>query len=119
MTERIDAERYLGWHRGWEPTNGIRLANAILAKDTPWEQIIIDARRCPPELVPCNLIQDFLQRLYEAFPERLEEAKAIRWELYTDATQAVFGLMRDRFKPRATAAVVMEVDRRDLPYCMR
>ena len=120
MTERIDAQRYLGWQEGgeWGPTNGVRLAEAILGSDTPWDQIVIDARACHPYLLGGNLVRDFLQRIYEECPHRLEEARAIQWDLYTDTERAIFGMRTSRFKPR-DAAVVAEEAKRDLSYRFR
>jgi hypothetical protein len=115
MVEIIDAERYIGRIEGgvWGPANGIRLANAVLKMaNVPWEQIVIDTRGCEIQLLHALVFDDFWQRLYDEQPQRLEQAKAIRWELASETCRRCFNRMLACFKPAATPPPARNYGRR-------
>jgi hypothetical protein len=102
MARKIDAGGHLGYRL--PSINGASLAEAVMqVTDVPWSDIVIDAHRCPPELLISAFYNSFWQRIYEIQPQRLEEAKAIPWEFDYEVKQEVLEYLRDHFKPREPA----------------
>ena len=102
MTRKIDARYHVGYRL--PSINGASLADAVMQiSDVPWSDLVIDASRCPPELLISALFRSFWQRIHEDQPLRLEEAKAIPWEFEHDVQQTVFEYLRTHFEPRQPA----------------
>lgn len=74
----INARKVVGM--GFPPIEGERLATWLLKQELPaWAGITMDVRGCPPGLLISAFFNAFLQRISEAAPERLDDAKAIVW----------------------------------------
>lgn len=102
MATILDARKYVG--AGLPATNGAGLAGEVLkTANVPWSDLVIDARSCPPDYLNSAFFNAFWQHLYEAQPQRLEEAKAIRWEFTHPFQKASFDFLRAHFKPRNPA----------------
>jgi hypothetical protein len=102
MTKIIDARNYVGARL--PERSGLRLADEVL-REAPatWSDVVIDARGCPPECLVSALFNAFWQRIFEQQPDRMTEAKSVRWEFSHSFQQTIFDLLRSRFKPRQTA----------------
>ena len=104
MTRKINAGNHVGYRRS--SINGTSLAEEVLQiTDVPWSDLLIDARRCPPELLTSGFYNAFWQKIHETQPDRLEEAKAIAWELEYDFQRNKLEYMRTHFEPRQPASV--------------
>ena len=102
MGRKIDARYHVGYRL--PSINGASLAEGVMkVTDVPWSEIVIDASRCPPELLVSTFYTAFWQRIYETLPDRLEEAKAIRWEFEYDVKQTTLEYLRNHFEPRQPA----------------
>jgi len=102
MATILDARNYVGV--GLPTTNGQRLADEVLRQEpATWGDLVIDARGCPPEYLNSALFNAFWQRLFENQPSRMSEAISIRWEFAHSFQQAIFDVLRGRFKPRQPA----------------
>jgi hypothetical protein len=102
MATILDARNHVG--TDLPASNGQRLADVVLREDpAKWGDLVIDARACPPEYLVSALFNAFWQRIFEQQPERLTEAKAVRWEFAQPFQLAIFDALRSRFKPRQTA----------------
>jgi len=99
MTKTLDARNYVG--TGLPGRNGQRLADVVLREDpATWGDLVIDVRGYPPEYLVSALFNAFWQRIFEQQPDRMTEAKSVRWEFAHPFRQTIFDLLRSRFKPR-------------------
>lgn len=102
MPKIIDARFYVG--AGRPESNGARLAEIVMQLgDIPWIDLVIDARGCPADFLNSALFNAFWQKLYEAQPQRLEEAKGICWEFMYPFQKANFEFLRAHFQPHEPA----------------
>ena len=102
MTQILHARDFVG--SGSPASNGERLADALLLQDpATWDDIVIDARDCPPEYLGSALFNAFWQRVSELQPKLLKAAKSVRWEFAHPFQRATFDLLKSKFKPRQTA----------------
>jgi hypothetical protein len=102
MARVIQARNFIG--SGSPASNGERLADVLLEQDSAgWDDVVIDARECPPEYLGSALFHAFWQRISERQPNLQAAAKSIRWEFAHPFQRTTFELLRSRFKPRQTA----------------
>ncbi|MGH7170482.1 MAG: hypothetical protein ACRELG_09425 [Gemmataceae bacterium] len=102
MTKILHARNFIG--SGSPASNGERLADTLLEQDpAAWDDVVIDARDCPPEYLGSALFNALWQRVSERQPKLLSAAKLIRWEFAHPFQKTTFDLLRSRFKPRQTA----------------
>ncbi len=102
MTKVLHARNFVG--SGSPASNGVRLADALLEQDPAvWNDVVIDARDCPPEYLGSALFNAFWQRVSERQPQLLSAAKSLRWEFAHPFQWTTYDLLRSRIKPRQTA----------------
>src|ERR1700687_4975861 len=98
----VNARNFVG--AGLPSENGVSLAEAIIGmKGSPWSELTIDARNCPPDFLNSALFNSFWQRLYEEKPSHFDDAKKIRWEFGYDFQRKNYESLLSKFKPREPA----------------
>ena len=89
---------------------GARLAKLLLEKypDKDWKQVTVKMRHLPVKFSNVSFFYGFLQKVFEEQPNRLEEAKKVRWDLTYESQNDVVEQLIAMFKPRppATAAAI-------------
>jgi hypothetical protein len=80
MENVLDALQHVG--TSFPTDEGTHLADVLLsAKIDDWTTITIDLRKMPAGLLISAFFNAFLQRIHEKKPDRLAEARGIKWKL--------------------------------------
>jgi hypothetical protein len=79
MESVLDARQHVG--TSFPTDEGLRFADAMLAKHRDWSDVTVDLSKMPAGLLISAFFNAFLQRIYEKKPDRLEEARRIKWKL--------------------------------------
>src|SRR5438874_2356244 len=96
MENVLDARQHVG--TSFPTDEGTKLADVLLDL-SDWTQISVDLRKMPAGLLISAFFNAFLQRIYEKNPDRLDEARAVKWKLlHPFQMKNVEQWMRD-FKP--------------------
>lgn len=85
---------------------GARLAALLLERypESNWKDITVKMRHMPAELSNVSFFYGFLQKVFEERPERLEEAKQVRWDLTFESQSEMVEKLIGMFKPRPPAS---------------
>lgn len=82
MTKTISAIDYV--QTTFPPTEGERLACALLEERLLSEDLQIDLTDCPPALLISAFFNGFLQHVYEQSADHFDAAKQVRWNAEFD-----------------------------------
>jgi hypothetical protein len=88
---------------GTPAEEGIRLAKMLLSRDdVDWDDISIDVRSMPIELLNVTFFYGFLQRVADSKPELLERARGVKWRFSNRSLEETNGILISQFRPRPT-----------------
>src|SRR5262245_43891640 len=79
MENILDARKHVG--TSFPTDEGIRFADALLSDSEDMSNKTVDLRKIPAGLLISAFFNAFLQRVYEKNPQRLDEARGIKWQL--------------------------------------
>ncbi|WP_372717335.1 hypothetical protein [Novipirellula sp.] len=82
------------------PTEGERLADALLKDDLLTDGLVISLDGCSPALLISAFFNGFLQRVYEQDRAKFESAKRIEWKAEFDFQNANIRKWVNKFEPR-------------------
>lgn len=69
---------------GFPPTEGVRLAEALLGEGVDLSQVEVDLATLPAELLISPFFNAFLQTVYDREPSLLEQARRVHWHVAYD-----------------------------------
>lgn len=82
------------------PSEGERLADALLEENRLADGLTIRLDGCPPALLISAFFNGFLQRVYEQDRSKFESAKAVRWIAEFDFQNENIRKWISEFEPR-------------------
>ncbi len=87
---------------GTPSEEGARLARMLLSRDdVDWNDLTVDVRSMPIELLNVSFFYGFLQQVADAKPELLNAARGVKWIFSHRGLQETVGTLIPQFQPRS------------------